>query len=74
MINVFLKKNDENLSVGFLGVKLFESDDKQFICCHPTSFLPLKAFGPSRRIGHKSIKEYFYRAKEDFSHPLEMTK
>ena len=41
---------------GFLGVKLSESDDKQFICCYRASFLPLKTFGT---FGHKSIEKYF---------------
>ena len=43
--------------MGFLGGKLLESDDKQFICYHLTSFLPLKAFGT---FGYKSIKNYFF--------------
>ncbi len=43
--------------MGFLGGELLENDDKQFICCYPTSFLPLKAFGT---FGYKSIKKYFY--------------
>ena len=47
----FPKKNDF-LQNGFLREKLLESDDKQFICCYPTSFLPLKTFDT---FGHKSI-------------------
>jgi len=47
----FPKKNDF-LQNGFLREKLLESDDKQFICCYPTSFFPLKAFGT---FGYKSI-------------------
>ncbi len=42
----------------FLGVKLLESDDKQFICCHPTSFLPLKTFGT---FGHKSMIKIIFK-------------
>lgn len=49
-------KNDDNQKKGFLGVKLFENDDKQYICCYPTSFLPLKAFDA---FGYKSIEITF---------------
>jgi hypothetical protein len=51
--------------MGYLGVKLSESDDKQLKKCHPTSFFPLKTFG------HKSIKNDVSR---DSSTTVGMTK
>jgi len=36
----------------FLGVKLSETNDKQYICSYSTSFLPLKTFGT---FGYKSM-------------------